>query len=164
LATLEETGLAPELLELELTESVLMKRASSTEAVLCALKERGVKLAVDDFGTGYSSLSYLGKFPIDSLKMDQSFIRQISTTPQETSIVAAVICLGRSLKLRVVAEGVETREEMEFLQENQCDEAQGYHFSGPVPPGRFAELLAGSFSVGKNGPLPQPVSQPVRLP
>jgi EAL domain-containing protein (putative c-di-GMP-specific phosphodiesterase class I) len=140
-AILEETGLDPQLLELELTESVLMKRAESAEFILKALKAHGVKLAVDDFGTGYSSLSYLRRFPIDALKIDQSFVRQISTTPEETSIVTAVISMGRSLKLRVIAEGVETREEAEFLKALQCEEAQGYHFSRPVPPQHFAELL-----------------------
>ncbi len=98
----------PRFLELELTESVLMKHAESTEAILKTLESRGVQLAVDDFGTGYSSLSYLRKFPIDALKIDQSFVRQITTTPDETTIVTAVISMGRSLKLRVVAEGVET--------------------------------------------------------
>lgn len=122
-----------------------MKRAESTAAILRTLKARGVKLAVDDFGTGYSSLSYLRKFPIDALKIDQSFVRQISTTPEETGIVAAVISMGRSLKLRVVAEGVETAEEVDFLLTHQCDEAQGYHFSRPVPPQRFAELLTARF-------------------
>ncbi len=97
---------------------------------------------MDDFGTGYSSLSYLRRFPIDALKIDQSFVRQISTTPDETSIVTAVISMGRSLKLRVVAEGVETLAEVEFLKALHCEEAQGFHFSRPVPPQRFAQLLA----------------------
>ena len=131
---LQETGLDPKLLELELTESVLMKRAESTEAILKILRASGVQLAVDDFGTGYSSLSYLRKFPIDALKIDQSFIRQITTAPDETTIVTAVISMGRSLRLRVVAEGVESHEELAFLQARQCDEAQGYCFSRPVLP------------------------------
>ncbi len=114
-AILDETGLDPNTLELELTESVLMKHAESTEATLRTLRARGVQVAVDDFGTGYSSLSYLRKFPIDALKIDQSFIRQITTAPDETTIVTAVIAMGRSLKLRVVAEGVETAEELAFL-------------------------------------------------
>jgi EAL domain-containing protein (putative c-di-GMP-specific phosphodiesterase class I) len=138
---LEDTGLAPGSLELELTESVLMKHAESTESILRALRARGVQLAVDDFGTGYSSLSYLRKFPIDALKIDQSFVRQITTGPIETTIVTAVISMGRSLKLRVVAEGVETQEELAFLQAHQCDEAQGYYFSRPVPSEQFAKLL-----------------------
>ncbi len=145
-ATLEETGLDPRLLELELTESVLMKRAESSEAILRALRAQGVRLAVDDFGTGYSSLSYLRRFPIDALKIDQSFVRQISTTPGETSIVTAVISMGRSLGLRVVAEGVETPEEVAFLQAHQCEEAQGYYFSRAVPPEEFAELLSLGFA------------------
>jgi diguanylate cyclase (GGDEF)-like protein/PAS domain S-box-containing protein len=139
--TLRETGLDPKSLELELTESVLMKHAESTESILKTLRARGVQVAVDDFGTGYSSLSYLRKFPIDALKIDQSFVRQITTTPDETTIVTAVISMGRSLKLRVVAEGVETQEELAFLQAHQCDEAQGYYFSRPVLPQLFARLL-----------------------
>jgi diguanylate cyclase (GGDEF)-like protein/PAS domain S-box-containing protein len=138
---LKDTGLDPRSLELELTESVLMKRAESTESILKALRARGVQVAVDDFGTGYSSLSYLRRFPIDALKIDQSFVRQITTAPDETTIVTAVISMGRSLKLRVVAEGVETQEELAFLQAHQCDEAQGYFFSRPLPPQQFAKLL-----------------------
>jgi EAL domain-containing protein (putative c-di-GMP-specific phosphodiesterase class I) len=140
-AILQDTGLDPRFLELELTESVLMKHAESTESILKTLRARGVQLAVDDFGTGYSSLSYLRKFPIDALKIDQSFVRQITTTPDETTIVTAVISMGRSLKLRVVAEGVETQEELAFLQAHQCDEAQGYYFSRPMLPQEFAKLL-----------------------
>jgi diguanylate cyclase (GGDEF)-like protein len=145
---LEETGLDPKLLELELTESVLMKRAESTQA-LKILRASGVQLAVDDFGTVYSSLSNLRKFPIHALKINQSFIRQITTAPDETTIVTAVISMGRSLKLRVVAEGVETQEELAFLQAHQCDEAQGYYFSRPVLPAQFAKLL-------ENG-IPEPI-------
>ncbi|HVR24288.1 MAG TPA: EAL domain-containing protein [Candidatus Polarisedimenticolia bacterium] len=138
---LQDTRLDPRLLELELTESVLMKHAESTASILTALRERGVQVAVDDFGTGYSSLSYLRKFPIDALKIDQSFVSQITTVPDEIIIVKAVIGLGRSLKLRVVAEGVETQEQLAFLQAHQCDEAQGYYLSRPVLPGQFAKLL-----------------------
>jgi diguanylate cyclase (GGDEF)-like protein/PAS domain S-box-containing protein len=139
--TLADTGLDPRALELELTESVLMERAESTESILNTLRARGVQLAVDDFGTGYSSLSYLRKFSIDSIKIDQSFVRQISTAPEETTIVAAIISMGRSLKLRVVAEGVETLEELSFLSAHQCDEAQGYLFSRPLPASELAGLL-----------------------
>jgi diguanylate cyclase (GGDEF)-like protein/PAS domain S-box-containing protein len=140
-AVLHETGLDPRCLELELTESVLMKHAESTESILKTLRARGVQLAVDDFGTGYSSLSYLRKFSIDALKIDQSFVRQITATPDDTTIVAAVIGMGRNLKLRVVAEGVETQEQLAFLLAHQCDEAQGYYFSRPVLPQQFAKLL-----------------------
>ena len=140
-AILKDTGLDPKSLELELTESVLMKHAESAASVLQTLRARGVQLAIDDFGTGYSSLSYLRKFPIDALKIDQSFVRQIMTAPYETTIVTAVISMGRSMNLRVVAEGVETQEELAFLQAHQCDEAQGYYFSRPVLPQEFAKLL-----------------------
>ena len=138
---LADTGLDPRLLELELTESVLMKHAETTESTLKTLRARGVHLAIDDFGTGYSSLSYLRKFPVDTLKIDQSFIRQITTNLDDSALVAAMIGMGRSLKLRVVAEGVETQEELAFLQAHQCDEAQGYYFSRPLPPEQFAKLL-----------------------
>jgi diguanylate cyclase (GGDEF)-like protein/PAS domain S-box-containing protein len=140
-AILKDTGLDPRFLELELTESVLMKHAESTVSILKKLRARGVQVAVDDFGTGYSSLSYLRKFSIDALKIDQSFVRQITTVPDETTIVTAVISMGRNLNLRVVAEGVETQEELTFLQAHQCDEAQGYYFSRPVLPHQFAKLL-----------------------
>jgi diguanylate cyclase (GGDEF)-like protein/PAS domain S-box-containing protein len=140
-AVLQETGLDPRSLELELTERVLITRPESTASVLQTLRTRGVQIAVDDFGTGYSSLSYLTKFPIDALKIDQSFVRQITDTPAETSIVTAVISMGRSLKLRVVAEGVETQEELAFLHAHHCDEAQGYFFSRPIAPQQFAKLL-----------------------
>jgi diguanylate cyclase (GGDEF)-like protein/PAS domain S-box-containing protein len=140
-AVLKDTGLDPKFLELELTESVLMKRPQSTESILKTLRAKGVQVSVDDFGTGYSSLSYLQKFPIDALKIDQSFVRQITMAPNETSIVTAVISMARSLKLRVVAEGVETQDELAFLQAHQCDEAQGYYFSRPVTAQQFAKLL-----------------------
>ncbi len=140
-AILGETGLDPRRLELELTESVLVKRAESAASILQALKEKGVRVALDDFGTGYSSLSYLRRFPVDSLKIDQSFVRQITTGGDDTIIVTAIIALARSLKLRVVAEGVETAEELAFLAAHHCDEVQGYYFSRPVPPHQFASLL-----------------------
>ena len=140
-ATLKETGLDPTCLELELTESVLMKHAESTKSILASLRAEGIHVALDDFGTGYSSLSYLTKFPIDALKIDQSFVRQITTAPSETTIVTAVIGMCRSLKLRVVAEGVETPEELAFLQAHRCDEAQGYYFSRPLAAPQFAQLL-----------------------
>jgi EAL domain-containing protein (putative c-di-GMP-specific phosphodiesterase class I) len=141
-AVLKETGLDPRLLELELTESLLMKRPAATEGILKMLRARGVRLAVDDFGTGYSSLSYLRKFSMDVLKIDKSFVQQITTAPEETPIVTAMINMARSLNLRVVAEGVETPKEVAFLQARQCDEAQGFYFSRPVPAEQFARLLA----------------------
>ncbi len=138
---LADTGLDPTSLELELTESVLMKHAESATSILTALRARGVQIAVDDFGTGYSSLSYLRKFPVDALKIDRSFVHQITNGSGETTIVTAVISMARSLNLRVVAEGVETLEELAFLQVHQCDEAQGYYFGRPEPPEEFARLL-----------------------
>ena len=138
---IDDTGLDPKLLELELTESVLMKHAASTASLLETLRERGIRVAIDDFGTGYSSLSYLRKFPVDAVKIDQSFVRQISTAGDDTTIVKAVIGMARGLKLRVIAEGVETREELAFLRAYRCDEAQGYYFSRPVPSQQFALLL-----------------------
>jgi EAL domain-containing protein (putative c-di-GMP-specific phosphodiesterase class I) len=140
-AILRETDLDPRSLELELTESVLIARVDTTASILRSLREGGVRLAIDDFGTGYSSLGYLRKFPLDALKIDQSFVRQIGTAAEDTAIVTAVISMARSLKLRVVAEGVETLEELEFLRAHQCDEAQGNYFSRPVPPEQFARLL-----------------------
>jgi diguanylate cyclase (GGDEF)-like protein/PAS domain S-box-containing protein len=158
-AILKETGVDPKSLELELTESVLMKRAESAESILKTLTEFGVQLSVDDFGTGYSSLSYLRKFPIDALKIDQSFVRQITTAPDETTIVTAVIGMGRSLKLRVVAEGVETLQELAFLQTHQCDEGQGYYFSRPVLPEQFAKLLKNGIPGKNSGDFDRPIER-----
>jgi EAL domain-containing protein (putative c-di-GMP-specific phosphodiesterase class I) len=138
---LDETGMDPEALELELTESVLMKNAEASASILSILRDHGIQIAVDDFGTGYSSLSYLRKFPLDSLKIDQSFIRQISTSGEDIAIVTAVIDMARNLRLRVVAEGVETLDELSFLKSHSCDEVQGYLFSRPVLPGQFERLL-----------------------
>jgi EAL domain-containing protein (putative c-di-GMP-specific phosphodiesterase class I) len=140
-ATLDQTGFDPRSLELELTESVLMKHAESTAKILRSLRDSGIGVAVDDFGTGYSSLSYLQKFPVDAVKIDQSFVRQISTPGEDTTIVKAVIGMARGLKLRVIAEGVETLEEVVFLRAYRCEEAQGYYFSRPVPAQQFAMLL-----------------------
>ncbi|HSY08805.1 MAG TPA: EAL domain-containing protein [Steroidobacteraceae bacterium] len=140
-AILTETGLDPRYLELELTETFLMQDSNSTAAVLHALKELGVHLALDDFGTGYSSLSYLRRFPIDSLKIDRSFVRDLTTDDNDASIVSAVINMGKSLHMRVVAEGVETREQLQFLQEHSCPEGQGYFFSHPLDAAEFTQML-----------------------
>jgi diguanylate cyclase (GGDEF)-like protein/PAS domain S-box-containing protein len=136
-----DIGLDPRVLELEVTESLLMKRPEIAAAILRAVREKGVRVAIDDFGTGYSSLSYLTRLPLDTLKIDQSFVRQITTTPHETSIVTAIIGMGQSLKLRVVAEGVETAEELAFLLAHNCDEAQGFYFSRPLPSAEFVKLF-----------------------
>lgn len=143
-AILKDTGLAPRYLELELTESVLMHDADFTTSVLKALKAMGIRLAIDDFGTGYSSLSYLTRFPIDTLKIDQSFLRDITNATADSddaAIVAAVVSMGKSLNQRVIAEGVETREQLAFLQAQGCGEGQGFYFSRPVTAEELAELL-----------------------
>jgi diguanylate cyclase (GGDEF)-like protein len=142
-SVLAETGLRPEYLELELTESVLMQNAESSVSVLRALKEIGVKVALDDFGTGYSSLSYLRQFPIDVLKVDQSFVHEITGGSQGSSLVSAVISMGKSLRYIVIAEGVETAQQLAFLQSQQCGEGQGFYFSRPVDADSFAQLLSG---------------------
>jgi len=143
-AILEETGLDPTRLEIELTETVLLKRADSVASILRRVRERGVQVALDDFGTGYSSLSYLRRFPVDALKIDQSFIRQITTAGEDTAIITAIIAMARSLNLRVIAEGVETLEELTFLRAHHCDQAQGFYFSPPVRADQFERLLRGS--------------------
>jgi EAL domain-containing protein (putative c-di-GMP-specific phosphodiesterase class I) len=136
-----ETGMDPCYLELELTETFLMQDSKSTAVVLRALKGMGVHLALDDFGTGYSSLSYLRRFPIDTLKIDRSFVRDLTNDADDASIVSAVISMGKSLHLRVVAEGVETQEQLAFLKDKQCPEGQGYYFGRPVPAADFARWL-----------------------
>ena len=140
-STLDATGFNAHQLELELTESVLMSNAEASDATLRSLKEIGVKLVVDDFGTGYSSLSYLKQFPIDVLKIDQSFMRNVEAASDNGIIVTAVIGMGRNLRLRVVAEGVETRAQWRFLKTLHCDEGQGFFFSLPVKAEQFARLL-----------------------
>jgi diguanylate cyclase (GGDEF)-like protein len=140
-AILAESGLEPACLELEITEGVLMRDAGASTAILRELKQIGVVLAIDDFGTGYSSLSYLNRFPIDVLKIDQSFVRDISTAPGDGVIVGAVIAMGSSLGQRVVAEGVEEAAQLHFLRAHHCDEGQGYLFSKPLPANGFAALL-----------------------
>jgi EAL domain-containing protein (putative c-di-GMP-specific phosphodiesterase class I) len=139
--TLKDTCLEPHYLELELTESVLMADAEFTDTLLHALADFGVKLAIDDFGTGYSSLSYLRQFPINTLKIDQSFVKRMTSSPDDATIVSAVISMGKSLKLRVIAEGVETPEQYAFLLAQHCDEGQGHYFGHPVAAEAFAALL-----------------------
>jgi diguanylate cyclase (GGDEF)-like protein/PAS domain S-box-containing protein len=138
---LKETGLEPGYLELELSESVLMQHAESSVPVLQKLKAMGVRLAIDDFGTGYSSLSYLRQFPIDTLKVDQSFIHEINADTDEATIISAVINMGCRLKHRVIAEGVETAEQLAFLRAHGCDEGQGFYFGRPMPAEETAKLL-----------------------
>ena len=140
-AILADTGLPAHCLELELTETALIEDSRSVADVLRELKEIGVLLALDDFGTGYSSLSYLKRFPIDALKIDRSFVRHLTTDKDDAGIVTAVIGMGDNLHMRVVAEGVETREQLAMLQEYGCPQGQGYYFSRPLPAAEFGDLL-----------------------
>jgi diguanylate cyclase (GGDEF)-like protein/PAS domain S-box-containing protein len=140
-AAIRETGIAPELLELELTESMVIQNTERAGRVLADIKRLGVRLAIDDFGVGYSSLSHLKRFPIDTLKVDRSFIRDIPQDPEDKAITEAIIAMGKSLSLTVVAEGVETLEQQEFLRDHACDEMQGFYFSKPIPPEQFAEFM-----------------------
>jgi EAL domain-containing protein (putative c-di-GMP-specific phosphodiesterase class I) len=145
-AVLDETGLDARYLEFELTETALMQDPQSTIAVLRELKDLGVRLTLDDFGTGYSSLSYLKRFPIDALKIDKSFVRGLCTNASDANIVSAVINMGKSFGLKVIAEGVETREQFLRLQAQQCTEGQGYYFQAPVAAREFTKLLGSDLS------------------
>jgi diguanylate cyclase (GGDEF)-like protein/PAS domain S-box-containing protein len=138
---LGETGLDPCWLELEVTENIVMENVGQTIMTLTALKARSISLAIDDFGTGYSSLSYLRQFPIDRLKIDRSFVTEVTTNADDAAIASAVISLARTLNLEVVAEGVETAEQAQFLSERQCDIMQGYYFGRPSPPDEISRFL-----------------------
>jgi diguanylate cyclase (GGDEF)-like protein/PAS domain S-box-containing protein len=138
---LRETGLAPDSLELEITESAIMDRSGHTIATLNRLEELGVHLSVDDFGTGYSSLAYLKQFPVHQLKIDRSFVRDVNIDADNAAIVSAMIAMSKNLGLQVTAEGVETRDQLEFLRKAGCDTYQGYYFSVPLPARAFAELI-----------------------
>jgi diguanylate cyclase (GGDEF)-like protein/PAS domain S-box-containing protein len=139
---LKKTGLPPQLLELELTESVIMGDASAAIDTLCRFSQMGIRFAVDDFGTGYSSLSYLKRFPIQVLKIDKSFIQEIPHNRDDAAIVLSILSLAHSLGLKVVAEGVETEAQLAFLRSHKCDMIQGYLFSRPLPPDAFRELVS----------------------
>jgi len=147
---LKDTGLPPRHLEIELTESGLMQDTETTTTVLQELKNLGVQLAIDDFGTGFSSLSYLQRFPIDTIKIDQSFVQNISEQTDEAAIVNAIIALGKSLRLLVVAEGIETRQQRDFLHQQECAQGQGYYYSRPVPAEEFSNLLTANFQSPAN--------------
>ncbi len=146
-AILHETGLDARHLELEVTESMVMSDVDSAITILRDLKHLGVQIAVDDFGTGYSSLSYLRRFPIDVLKIDQSFVRDITLEDDDAAIVCAIISLGHGLRLKVIAEGVETAEQLNFLREHGCDQVQGYLFSKPVAAAEFAAVLGNGLRI-----------------
>jgi diguanylate cyclase (GGDEF)-like protein/PAS domain S-box-containing protein len=155
-AALIATGLNPSNLELELTESVLMQDAEAAVAILGAMKAMGVQLAIDDFGTGYSSFTYLRRFPVDAMKLHQSFVQEITTASGDESIVNAMIKIGKSVKLRVIAEGVETCVQLNFLQRHGCGEGQGYYLSHPVAAELAAKLLGTAFQEGIGVPFEMP--------
>jgi EAL domain-containing protein (putative c-di-GMP-specific phosphodiesterase class I) len=140
-SALNDSGMEPKLLELEITESMVMRNPERMIAVLAKIKSLGVRLAIDDFGTGYSSLAQIKHFPVDTLKVDRSFIRNIPQDAEDKAITEAIIAMGKTLSLRVVAEGVETEDQMNFLKDHLCDEMQGYYFSKPIIPEKFADLL-----------------------
>ncbi len=144
---LDETGLSPDLLELELTESAIMENVSTATKTLQELKGLGLRVAVDDFGTGYSSLAHLKRFPLDVLKIDRSFVRNVSEDPEDAAIVLAIIAMAHSLGLSVVAEGVENEKQYAFLRANSCDEIQGYLFSEPVSATEYARFIETSESL-----------------
>lgn len=141
---LRETGLQPSDLELEITEGAMMTHVQSAVAFLEEMRKLGVQLAIDDFGTGFSSLSYLKKLPVTKLKIDQSFVRDIETDENDAAIVRSIIGLGHQFKLKVISEGTETREQLEFLRANGCDQIQGYYFSRPLPADQFIAFVAGN--------------------
>jgi diguanylate cyclase (GGDEF)-like protein/PAS domain S-box-containing protein len=138
---IQNAGIHPSTLEVELTETSIMEDVSQTQATLMVLKEMGLRIAVDDFGTGYSSLSYLRSFPLDTLKVDRAFIRDLTTNDEDKSLATAIIAMAQSLNLRVVAEGIELQEQASFLLEKSCDEFQGFLFSKPIIAEAFTELL-----------------------
>ena len=138
---LEEAQLPPQYLELELTEGVAMDDPLGAIAVMDDLHERGIRMSIDDFGTGYSSLSYLKKFKVYKLKIDQSFVRDISEDPEDKAIVAAIIGMANSLGMKTIAEGVETAGQLAFLRNQGCNEVQGYYFSKPLPADQFEEYV-----------------------
>ena len=140
-AAIERHAIEPGMLELELTESALMTNAERTIEVLERLKALGIRIAIDDFGTGYSSLAYLKRFPIDKLKIDIAFVRDIVTNPDDAAIALAIISMAHSLHMQVIAEGVETRAQMAYLRRHRCDEIQGFHFSRALPPDALARLI-----------------------
>lgn len=153
---LAETGLEPKLLELELTESASMEDPQKTVDILCKLKEMGVRLAIDDFGTGYSNLNYLKRFPVDRLKLDQSFVHDLTSDPDDLAIARAVIAMGHGLRLDVIAEGVETEGQLALLAQNGCDEVQGYLFGRPASPDDCGRMLREEKALTLDKLQPQP--------
>jgi EAL domain-containing protein (putative c-di-GMP-specific phosphodiesterase class I) len=135
------SGMPPALLQLEVTESMVMRNVSRTIRVLDAIQSRGIRLAIDDFGTGYSSMSLMKQFPIDTIKIDRSFVHDLARDSEDQAIAQAIISMGKALGMTVIAEGVETAEQEAFLRNHGCDEMQGFRLSKPLPPRELAELL-----------------------
>ena len=142
---LDDTGLAAEWLEIELTESMVMQHAKDTLGILWQLKSMGIRLSVDDFGTGYSSLNYLKRLPVDTLKIDRSFVERVHSDANDQAIAKAIIALASSLRLRVVAEGVESAPQFHYLRDQGCTEAQGFFFSHPLESGDVSQVLGKKF-------------------
>ena len=153
---IQDNGIAPELLELELTESLLMSNVEETILALSELKKLGIQISIDDFGTGYSSLAYLKRFPIDKLKIDIAFVRGITTNPEDAAIALAIIRMAHSLKLHVIAEGVETESQLSYLRRHDCDEIQGYYFSRPVAAHEFETMLREGKKLPSVSKMPAP--------
>ncbi len=141
-AILRETAVPPDYLDLELTESTAMSNVERSASLLRELRQMGIHISIDDFGTGYSSLNYLKKLPIERIKIDQSFVRDIERDPDDRAIISAVTSMAHRMGIRTVAEGVETEEQLGFLREAECDEAQGFLFGRPVAADQFKELVA----------------------
>lgn len=148
-SALRETEVPAEYLELELTEGILVRDAAAATLILDDINAMGVQLSIDDFATGYSSLGYLKRFPLHTLKVDRTFVRDVISDQDDAAICTAIIALAHSLELRVVAEGAENIEQVEFLQKNGCDFVQGYYYSPPVPADQFAALLTKNALVNK---------------
>ena len=156
---LEETGLAAHYLELELTESTVMANAEESVRILKSLSDMGVHIAIDDFGTGYSSLAYLKRLPLNVLKVDRSFVTDLARSHDDASIVQAVISMAHSLRLKVIAEGVETREQLDLLKSLGCDQFQGFYYSTPVDAAGAAQFMALLGGARQPQPQPEPAEQ-----
>jgi EAL domain-containing protein (putative c-di-GMP-specific phosphodiesterase class I) len=147
-AVLTESGLSPRLLEVEITENVLIRETRNVIDALHKLQALGVQIAMDDFGTGYSSLSYLLRFPFDRIKIDRSFVKDMTENPDAAAIVGAVIALGRRLNMSTTAEGVETLEQLNYLREEACHEVQGYYFGRPMAANAITDLIRSGYAAG----------------
>jgi EAL domain-containing protein (putative c-di-GMP-specific phosphodiesterase class I) len=160
---LDETNYPTEFLVLEITESLLLEDTATTTQQLHKLKEMGIKLSIDDFGTGHSSLSYLKRFPVDTIKIDKSFIQDMVKIPEDASLVQAIIAMSHSLGLNTIAEGVEDQEQLALIRELKCDFVQGYYFSKPLQPHKLAAFLSREYFTESIIPTNQPLPDNSRL-